>query len=179
MLCQKCKKKIATVFITKIMNDQKIEQMFCSDCAKNEQIFVENLPGSSVTIDSLLKGFFGLNEQNSANSNNENVMCPVCQMNLSKLAEKGRFGCSECYKVFGASALNTIKRIHKNKRHIGKIPKRVGGALGLKRKLADLRTKLESHVIKEEYEEAAKIRDEIRTIEKQQVAPLEVENDSK
>lgn len=90
----------------------------------------------------------------------------------------GRFGCNECYNAFGDTAFRTIKRIHGRKRHIGKMPKRTSGTLSLKRKLVEMRTKLEEHVIKEEYEDAAKLRDKIRGLEKELSAATEVNNDA-
>lgn len=177
MFCDKCKQNQATVFVTKMVNDQKTEYKLCIDCAKKEQFFPAGMEGH-ISVDSLLKGFFGTPEMEQANSQMTDVVCGVCGMTMDKLAEKGRFGCEECYKVFGDAALKIIKHIHGRKRHIGKLPKRTSGTLSIKRKLVDLRTKLEDHVIKEEYEEAAKIRDEIRILEKECV-PAEVKNDIK
>lgn len=181
MLCEKCKKNLATVFVTKVINNQKTEHVLCIDCAKSENAFPVDMEGG-VSVDSLLKGFFNLAKANEPeNLNKVNVVCPVCGMDMNKLAEKGRFGCDECYKVFGDTALNIIKRIHGHKRHIGKLPERYSGTIGVKRKLVDLRTKLEGHVIKEEYEEAAKLRDEIRQLEKQMPTSkvTEVSDDSR
>jgi uncharacterized protein YbjQ (UPF0145 family) len=58
MLCEKCKKKLATVYITKVINEQKSEQMLCFDCAKEEHAFTAGLAGP-VSVGSLLKGLFG------------------------------------------------------------------------------------------------------------------------
>lgn len=178
MLCDKCQQNPASVFITKMVNDQKTEYKLCLECAKKEQLFPGSIEGP-VSVDSLLKGFFGASQATLPESENAAAACPACGMTLGKLAEKGRFGCSECYNAFGDTALKTIKRIHGRKRHIGKMPKRTSGALSMKRKLKDLRTELEEHVIREEYEEAAKLRDEIRALEKELAAPTEVENDTK
>lgn len=181
MLCEKCKKNLATVFVTKVINDQKTEHVFCIECAKTEKAFPAGVEGG-ISVDSLLKGFFNLAKAaEQENVEKSNVVCTFCGMNMNKLADKGRFGCDECYKTFGESAMKTITRIHGHKRHIGKLPKRYAGTIGLKRKLVDLRTKLEACVIKEEYEDAAKIRDEIRHLEKQlpQSKAMEANDDNK
>lgn len=177
VFCDKCKKNPATVYITKMANDQKTEYKLCMDCAKKEQLFPGGIDGQ-VSVDGLLKGFFGPHQSVSITPEQQNTICPVCGMNMNRLAEKGRFGCNECYKAFGDSALHTIKRIHGRKRHIGKMPKRSSGAMSMRRKLVDLRTKLEEHVIKEEYEEAARLRDEIRSVEKELSFSTEVKNDA-
>lgn len=177
MLCDKCKQNPATVFVTKMVNDQKTEYRLCIDCAKREQFFPAGME-AHISVDSLLKGFFGHPEQVPA-AQMPNVICEVCGMTMDKLAEKGRFGCDQCYKVFGDAALRIIKQIHGRKRHIGKLPKRASGTLSMKRRLFDLRSKLEEHVLKEEYEDAAKIRDEIRLLEKEYAPVAEVKNDTK
>ena len=178
MLCEKCKSKLATVYITKVVNGKKTEQRICIDCAKSEHAFPAEL-GGIVSVDSLLKGFFGDSQLSVPDSPDAHMMCPVCGMTMSKLSENGRFGCGECYKLFGDNALRLIRHIHGRKRHIGKFPKRGGGVLGLKRRLTDYRAKLEAHVSQEEYEEAAKLRDEIREIERNMRDLTEGKNDAK
>ncbi|MDR2006853.1 MAG: UvrB/UvrC motif-containing protein [Acidaminococcales bacterium] len=179
MLCEKCKNKPATVYITKLINGQKTEHMLCIDCARKEHALPEGLETGPVSVDSLLKGFFGASQVSVPGPQAESAVCPVCGMTMPKLAECGRFGCNECYKVFDDAALRTIKHIHGRKRHIGKIPARVGGAFSMRRKIVDLRTKLETHVSREEYEEAAKLRDEIKRLEKDLASVPEVKDDFK
>ena len=52
--------------------------------------------------------------------------------------------------------------------HTGKIPRRAGGELEIRQRLKKLRHDLERHIEQEEYEQAAHVRDQIRTIEKEQ-----------
>ena len=39
MLCQKCHKKTASVFISSIINGQETRMYLCSDCAKDYPLF--------------------------------------------------------------------------------------------------------------------------------------------
>ena len=39
MLCQKCHKKTASVFISSIINVQETRMYLCSDCAKDYPLF--------------------------------------------------------------------------------------------------------------------------------------------
>ena len=59
------------------------------------------------------------------------------------------------------------RRIHGSAEHSGKVPKRSGGKIELRKKIKDIRKELEAYILAEEYEMAAKLRDEIRTIEAQ------------
>ncbi|MMZ62905.1 UvrB/uvrC motif protein [compost metagenome] len=57
--------------------------------------------------------------------------------------------------------------MHGNTVHVGKVPKRAGGHIQVKRKLDDLRRELQYRILQEEFEEAAALRDQIRELEKQ------------
>ncbi|HHY20751.1 MAG TPA: hypothetical protein GX525_02490, partial [Bacilli bacterium] len=50
--------------------------------------------------------------------------------------------------------------------HSGKIPKRVGSSLKIKKEIEHFKNKLQEHIIKEEFEQAAMVRDQIRSLEK-------------
>ena len=80
----------------------------------------------------------------------------------------GKIGCSECYNVFSNSLGSTVKRIHGNVEHCGKVPEGKKSAVSDKKKIEALKSKLNEAIEKQEYEMAAKYRDEIREIENNQ-----------
>ena len=60
---------------------------------------------------------------------------------------------------------STVKRIHGGAEHCGKIPSEKAAVISDKRKIEALKLKLNEAVEKQEYELAAKYRDEIKEIE--------------
>ena len=50
--------------------------------------------------------------------------------------------------------------------HNGKIPKRIGGAIHLKKQISEMKETLKALIDQEEFEKAAEVRDEIRALEK-------------
>jgi protein arginine kinase activator len=52
-----------------------------------------------------------------------------------------------------------------NHAHAGKIPKRIGGGIQVKRKIDHLKEALQYHIAEEEFEQAAIVRDQIRSLE--------------
>ena len=50
--------------------------------------------------------------------------------------------------------------------HVGKVPKRTGGQIQLKREIEDLKRNMMSCIEREEFEQAAQIRDQIRELER-------------
>ncbi len=59
-----------------------------------------------------------------------------------------------------------LKRLQSgNIRHGGKVPKRIGGSIHLKNKFMILKEELNSLIAEEEFEKAAVVRDQIRSLE--------------
>ena len=79
----------------------------------------------------------------------------------------GRFGCAKCYQTFKGQLKPILRRLHSgNCTHNGKIPKRVGGKIHLRKNIEGLKLQLKELISEEEFEKAAEIRDEIRSLEK-------------
>ena len=57
MLCQECKKRPATVHLTRIINNNKTEFYLCEECARQKGQFNISVPFS---INDLLAGFMGM-----------------------------------------------------------------------------------------------------------------------
>jgi protein arginine kinase activator len=93
--------------------------------------------------------------------------CEVCGLTFDDFRQKGEFGCSDCYVTFREELKPILRRIQGDVIHKGKVPKRAGGTLSIKREIEKLRDNLKELVAKEEYEKAAKVRDEIKKLEAQ------------
>lgn len=165
MLCDDCKKRPASMHLTKIINNQKIEKYLCEQCAKasGEMPFIME---SKFSVQDLLKGMFNYGLLDSAPQNAEKS-CEHCGMTYSDFSRTGKVGCSQCYTVYGQRLEPIVRRIQGSAIHTGKIPKRAGGDIERRQRLKNLRNKLEQHIRLEEYEQAAKVRDEIRNLEKE------------
>ena len=173
MMCQNCNKKPATVHWTKIVNNKKTEVHLCEVCAKeSDQIELDieqNFP-----LQSFLTGLMNYDKANK-NADHGNFtlpdqakcQCGTCGLTYQQFGKMGRFGCSECYERFGDQLKPMLKRIHGSTEHSGKVPKRSGGTLRVKRKIAELKEKLQRCIHREEFERAAEIRDEIKQLEQE------------
>jgi protein arginine kinase activator len=167
MLCDDCKKRQASVHITKIINNQKVEQHLCEVCAKESELVVFAVNPQSFTVQDFLKGMFHHISHETARPT---VSCPDCGMTYQDFSRSGKIGCSTCYKTFSPELETVIRRIHGTSSHTGKVPHRSGEVLEVKQRLKQLKHLLETAIEKEEYEDAAKIRDQIRLLEKDMTA---------
>lgn len=169
MYCEECKVRPATVHLTQIINGQTMQTHLCEQCAAKKGAAMFNLniePGFS--IPNLLGTLFGnvYNMQGVAAPTAANTVCSNCGMNFERIRQTGKLGCSECYSAFERELEPTLRRVHGNSQHIGKIPKRGGGKVMLKKKIEELKSRLQKAVAREEYEKAAEIRDEIKRLER-------------
>lgn len=91
--------------------------------------------------------------------------CPTCGFTQADFKKTGRLGCSDCYATFATQLEPLLSGMHKGTRHVGKIPARLSREVEITHRLSDLRENLQRSVLDEDYELAAKLRDEIRQIE--------------
>lgn len=164
MLCDDCKKRTASIHMTKIMNQQKIEKHLCDQCAR-EYGELGMQGGDTFSVHDFITGILQSCLDFTARCPEGEDPCPTCGMKYSDFSEQGKIGCSFCYTVFAEQVEPLIKRIHGSAAHTGKLPKRGGGALETRLKVKQLRQELERRVEREEYEEAASLRDAIRDLE--------------
>ncbi|MFC7394814.1 UvrB/UvrC motif-containing protein [Scopulibacillus cellulosilyticus] len=166
MECQECHLRPATLHFTKIVNGQKIEYHLCDQCAKEKGDFMAESNGFS--IHDLLSGLLNFEQplEETMNQHHGALQCPTCGLTYPEFIKIGKFGCEDCYKTFNNKLDPVFRKIHGgNTIHKGKIPKRVGKDISVKRRLKDLKDHLQRLVEKEEFEKAAEVRDEIRSLE--------------
>lgn len=166
MLCQECGKRPATLHFTKIVNGEKTEFHFCESCAREKG---ELIPGTAngFSIHNLLSGLLDFDPHNASAAKSQTALrCEHCGLTYTQFSKIGRFGCSDCYRQFSDRLDPLFKRVHGNVVHTGKIPKRVGGRLQYKKEIELLKKELQQRIEKEEFEQAAKVRDRIRELER-------------
>jgi protein arginine kinase activator len=166
MKCQNCNAREANVHVTKIINGVKNEMHLCEDCAKQKQEFGINTMsfGFPMSFQNIVDGLFEVIGTPQP-INGQGEACNICGMTFEGFRKNGRVGCSNCYNTFSKNMLPLIKRVHGNIQHTGKIPKRTGGMIRVRRDVEKLKEELRSLVENEEYEKAALVRDEIRNLE--------------
>lgn len=182
MNCQNCGKREANIKYTQVINGVKKEMALCEDCAK--KLGIEGMDFSiPIDFSSFLGDFFDESIQakgllNSFGINNT-LMCKGCGLTYDDFLNTGKFGCSKCYDTFGVKIDNLLKNIHGSDEYKGRkllaqksnikskieTPK-VKKQESKEEKITELKKKLQLLIKEEKYEEAAKIRDEIKKLEK-------------
>jgi len=163
MVCDVCGKKPATVHLTEIIDEQMNELHLCEDCARQKSADMEQQFG----LGDLLGGLAEF-EKVSLEKETVSLKCPKCGLTYTDFKKIGRLGCAECYTTFKKYLGTLLKRIHGSNIHFGKSPVAVTKAQKKKVDVQELRSKLQSAIGIEAFEEAAKLRDQIKELEQKQ-----------
>jgi protein arginine kinase activator len=146
--------------MTKIINGVKNELHVCEQCANEKEDVVP------FSFSNILAGLMDFTSgPGLAPSAQKQIKCPSCGLNYEEFKKTGRFGCSQCYSSFGDRLEPLIKRIHGNTQHTGKVPKRTGGIIRVRRDIEKLKYELKRAVENEQFEKAAELRDKIKSLE--------------
>ncbi len=155
--CSECKKPIAVCY-TEIVGETLTRVSMCSDCPHLEK---------------KLHGVGGI-EGREGSQELTSLACGNCGTTLELIRKGNLLGCPECYEVF---ADPLIKELRKNNRishhlttnthsqplHIGRVPGEITEISPTLRLIA-LNETLDETLVKEDYEQAALLRDQIRIL---------------
>jgi protein arginine kinase activator len=168
MRCQKCTKQ-ATYHITDIERGKPREYHFCDEHARQHlQPNLEEV-SESASVGKLAKELIsGTTSTTREPSPSDKQTCPVCNITFLEFRNSGRLGCPYDYEVFREELIPLLENIHEETRHSGKVPKRAPRNSQHQTTLIQLRNELKRAVAAEDYETAARVRDQIKTLEQEQ-----------
>ncbi len=166
MKCEKCGKFDANTHITKVINGIKTEMHLCSNCAEENQDFFCFKSGFDQDFDNLFSGFWHTPQLGQVNFSQNAVTerCETCGTDINEFLKTGKPGCTQCYTVFSKYFIRPLKQIHGSTKHTGKIPSRAGMEIKTANQLEKLQDELNHAVAQQNFEEAAKLRDEINRL---------------
>lgn len=166
MLCQHCKSKEANTHVKSVVNGEYKEYMLCSDCAK-EMGYTSLWSDINSDFHSILGSFFS----NALPAHSQTTRCKTCGSSYHDIAKSGHVGCANCYDVFLAELMPSIRRIHGNTTHCGKTPSFRSKDDAQSHKpdntdmIEELKLQLNSAVSEQNFELAAELRDKIKELE--------------
>lgn len=155
MLCEFCKTQEATVHLTQVIDGSIKKLHLCEACSKKQGFDLQG----PISITDILLGMGGKREEASAPATERS--CPRCHMRRTDFKKSGRFGCAECYATFADDLPPLLKAMHRSDHHIGKVPAAESVRIDAMNRLNRLQADLEKAIADEQYEAAARIRDEI------------------
>jgi protein arginine kinase activator len=171
MLCERCHQKEAAIRLLDVKwsagAHTAAATQLCQACARSAGIGLPHGQGFSAVIQMLAKGLLPGSAAKSAKAAipgaDENLACPHCGWTLRDLRQTNRFGCPRDYEVFGDVVEDLLERLQGQSQHCD-----LREESALDRLVGEMR----EAVAREDYEGAARLRDQVRALE----ATLETED---
>ena len=159
MKCDLCEEK-ATVFYTQIADGKLKKFVLCETCAQEKGI---TNPDGLLMADQVLDHALPDPETEviSLGSSSE---CSTCGFGIGNYQKVGRLGCPDCYDAFAREVSERIPTLHKGGAHVGYIPAGLVANQARDARLSDLKSRLAKAIDAENYEEAARLRDELEKV---------------
>ena len=162
--CQRCS-EVATLHITEVEESGYRELHLCYKCAQSH--LAEPVDGAEP----------GDASDEEGSEEPEPVVrkaCPVCRMTFQEFRRTGRLGCSNDFELFREELRPLLENVHgpfgegrrEELKHSGKSPKRHPRDARIQQELLQCRQQLQAAVIREDYEKAAELRDQIERLER-------------
>jgi len=148
-LCQSCKENNIDLRCVIVIDGISEEKFLCQECARKAGIEEQNKMTRKKTKDFVFSG------------EKKHPVCSSCKRSYSDFIKSGKLGCPECYKTFETYLRDILKGIHSVSYHRGRGP---GNDTTMD--IAQLRWKLAEAVREEDFELAARLRDEIQMFER-------------
>lgn len=164
--CDKCDRP-ATHHSVEVIQGQKIEKHLCDLHAAEEGLAVKAV---HTPINELLTNFVKLHSgaATTGSMGAVELACAECGLTFSQFREHSLMGCPACYKAFETPLGPLLERAHEGgTHHIGKVPRRAGAGEQRQAQLMRMHKRLDEAVRAEDYELAARLRDDIRRFEEQ------------
>jgi protein arginine kinase activator len=162
MVCDNCGSANAVVHLTQIENNSMSTYRLCEKCAAEKGLESAPEPANFPLSDFLAQ----MGQDDTRGSPASDTGCAFCGLTFRDFRETGRLGCPHCYSTFEGHLRGLLRRIHGGTHHRGKVylpPDPT--ASQMEKRLEGLRRRLQRAVDAEDFERAAELRDQIRTVE--------------
>ncbi len=168
--CMSCKQHLASVKLTKIVQGNVEEVYLCQECAAKQSPYQKKLlnPLAGMTLDAILAGILGQQEEAGAKPGSVELQCSTCGLPFDSYRGTLILGCSGCYESFEKHLLSDLRKFHGSTVHRGRVPDGGATVLLARRNPEELKRRMQEAVKAEDYELAARLRDEMRELETQE-----------
>ena len=174
MKCDICNNNEAVICLIKIQGNDVERVNICRECARElsllDGVELYNDPTAALykllQMDNTVNNSSGKSKIFKSLDTRKNLKCSYCGIDLKTIKRTGRVGCSNCYIEFKNILFPVIKSIQGSLENKGKIPVNTSKKIRLEKSIRDLKRQLQNEITIENFEEAAKIRDRIKRLEK-------------
>lgn len=165
MLCDECHKRPVVMKFQFMNQGQTMERSLCQICGQRYGGMLAP-PVPSPAPFALLGGM--LAPAHGSSTLPGPSRCAHCGYTFHQFQHTSMLGCAECYNAFSPQMEIILRRAQGGTvQHAGKTPARTGTTFKQRRVIEGLRVDLDRAVKEQRFEDAARLRDEIRALEKE------------
>lgn len=163
MACQRCGIRAGQIQVTRLVDGALQEVFLCDECLREEMKLKQDSPQAAnymltAILDAVSHSPLQVNMIRTTS-------CSQCGMTFGMYREIGKMGCAQCYPTFADRLDPVLMNWHGHRTHVGKRPVRAEGVLANKTELQQLHKALKAAIQAEAFEEAARLRDQIMSLE--------------
>lgn len=189
MKCDRCDNEATVHELLPKAGGKTVERHLCESCARQSGVAIQN----ATPITQILSQFLAAQAKPGgagavqAAGAAQVAICRACGITYAQFRQTGLLGCPDCYRSFEAQLGPMLQRAHEGgTHHTGKspaqalnraaiestrIPTRDRARAEQSARAGDLKKKLAEAIASEQYELAARLRDELAQVEAPQGAP--------
>jgi len=165
--CDTCSRP-AKIHVTQIQEGQVMDVSLCPECAQKYG-FMAPIAEMSIPLSEIIPGVNAGEEAApvSAVPATETKTCPTCRQTFRGFRDSGRLGCPACYDAFEEELEPLLRKVQMGVVHHGKthLPRKDDS--GLISMIQQRKEDLRQAVADENFEVAARLRDEVRKLERE------------
>lgn len=144
--------------LKQMLEEESIEMNLCEECANERGI----TDPDGFSLASLLGD---AEDQVKTPELKDLPECSQCGFSFQDLKKVGRFGCSDCYKVFGDEIMEMLSTMHRGVEHKGRVPEGMFEMLKKQENIEQAENELQQAIEAEDYERAGALRDKIKELQ--------------
>jgi protein arginine kinase activator len=167
--CMACNQNPATVKLTKLIKG-KVEEIFlCQDCAAQQSPYQKK--SNPLSLDAILANILSQQQEEAAKPESIDLSCRSCGYPYDSYRASLLLGCSDCYESFEKYLQADLRKFHGDITHKGRKPVVQPEELPQEEpvpiqttSVSELRRQMQDAVAAEDFELAARLRDEIKAL---------------
>jgi protein arginine kinase activator len=168
-VCMKCQKNLATVKLTRIVNGEVKVLNLCQTCAADISPYQKKMAEAQMNLSQILASILHTGkeaaEKEQSVETDVKLVCGTCGLPFRKYKKSLFLGCPDCYESFGKHVVADLRKFHGSTLHRGKVPERLRRTVERRRDIEGLRRRMNQAIEHEEFELAARLRDQIRELQ--------------
>ena len=160
---ESCGENQASFRVTAVDGEGRRTSLLCAECGVGRGVPRDELGGGRLDTreiwDEIVQRLAGKEHES------QDLACPVSRLTYRAFEERGSLGCPACYGTFQGDITRMLREYHGAEEHRGKMPRLHGRRIDLRRRMLGVKQRIQIAVSEERFEDAARMRDEMRDLD--------------